>query len=216
MIGCNKLKLNITYKDNIAAFAQVLFIKIQLYPKKKRIPRPNDFKIKRFRKTINRNLKRYESNAEKAQRKAEKKKLKKTKGTTETPEDVSPKPKKKKDIKPLLRMLIRILKAFIAKFPRYLQTDVKRLVIGVASDDAANTALTYGYTVQAIQYAVSFVKCNSNLRQTKNSVVSVYPDFTTEKWVVDVDITFSIRVYQVIALGISLALAYLGMGKYKK
>ena len=125
-------------------------------------------------------------------------------------------PKKKGDIKPLIRMLLRVLKAFMAKFPKYLQTDIKRLVVGVASNDAATTAITYGYTVQTLQYAITFIKSNSNLRQTKNSVVSVYPDFTTDKCLVDIDITFSIRVYQVIALGISLALAYLGVGKYKK
>lgn len=204
VVGMTRIKFRFAYSDGIVAVAQVLFIKLRIYPKKKKKHRLRNYRIKRFRKRVGRNIKRADAKAEKAKLKAEKKRAKSEKKSTS--DSATP---KKRAIKPLARMLLRILRVFIRKFPRYLQTTVSRLVIGVATDDAANTAVTYGYVVQLTQYTITFIEQNSNLRLARNAVVSVYPDFTTSRSTVDIDITLSIRIWQVLSLGIALALAYL-------
>ena len=216
-IGMTRLKFRLAYVDGIVATAQVLFIKLRIYPKKKRKYKAKSFRIKRFRKRIKRNIDRADSRAERKRLRAEKKKNKKNKKNNGTENAEGEQGvKKKRDLKPLLRMLLRILKVFIQRFPRYLQVTVSRLVIGVATDDAANTALTYGYVCQSAQYLLTYIELNSNLKQARKAVVSVYPDFTAEKSKLELDVTLSIRVWQVLALGIALALAYLNKGKKSK
>lgn len=212
-IGMIRLRFRLAYRDGISAVVQVLFIKFSIYPKKKRKHNPKHFRIKRFRRRVKRNVRRADSKAEKKRLKAEKNKSKQNKNAAS--EEGSPNGaggKKKRAIKPLVRMLLRIIKVFIKKFPRYLHITVSRLVIGVATEDAATTAVTYGYVVQSAQYLITYIKLNSNLKESRKAVVSVYPDFTSEKSTVELDVTMSIRVWQVIALGISLVIAYLNKG----
>lgn len=210
-IGMTRIKFRFAYTDGIVAVAQVLFIKLRLYPKKKKKHKTGDYEIKRFRKRVGKNISRSDRKAKKNRLKAEKKKNKKQKKKTdEAGEEQGT--AKKRAIKPLVRMLIRILKVFVRKFPRYLQVNVSRLVIGVATDDAADTAITYGYVVQSVQYALTYIKLNSNLKQSRKAVVSVYPDFTVSKPIIELDFTLSIRIWQVLALGIALIIAYLSKG----
>ena len=216
IIGITRLKFRVAYiDDDIVAVAQVWFIKFRVYPKKKRKVDPKDFKIKRFKRRIKGNVKRAETKVKKKRLKAEKKKNKK-KARDPNASVSEPNAKKKRAIKPLVRLLLRIIKVFIKKFPKYLQVTVSRLVIGVGSDDAANTAITYGYAVQTVQYIISYIKLNSNLQQTKKAVISVYPDFTAVKSRLELDVTMSIRVWQLVALGIALVIAYLNKGDNQK
>lgn len=209
-IGMTRLKFRFVYLDDIVAVAQVLFIKIRIYPKRQRKLKARHFHIKRFRRRVKRSIRHSDIKAEKTRLKTEKKKKKKAKQTQ------GQQTKKKRNLKPLVRMLLRILRTFVQRFPRYLQVHVSRFVIGVATDDAAETAVTYGYVVQMAQYALTYVKLNSNLKHTKKSVISVYPDFTVNSTRIEMDVTLSIRVWQVLALGISLALTYLNKGKHKE
>ena len=215
-IAMTRLKFRLAYVDGIVATAQVLFIKLRIYPKKKRKYKAKDFKIKRFRKRTKRNIQRAEAKAERKRLRAEKKKNRKKKKSGSDGVEGEHGGKKKRAIKPLVRMLLRVLKVFIQRFPRYLQITVSRLVIGVATDDAANTAVTYGYVCQSAQYLITYIKLNSNLKQTRKAVVSVYPDFTAEKSKIELDVTLSIRIWQVVALGIALVLAYLNKGNKSK
>lgn len=210
-----KIKFHFSYVDGIVATAQVLFIKIRLFPKKKKRIRKRDYEIKRFRKRTKRKISKVDRASEKKRVSVEKKKLKKAKKAGSEGNNQNEAPKKKRDIKPLVRLLMRILRAFVRKFPGYLQTEVRRLVIGVSTDDASKTAITYGCVVQSVQYTVSFIKAYSNLRQTKDAVVSVYPDFLRDKSKIELDITLSIRIWQVLRLAIELVIAYFGKGIYK-
>lgn len=212
LLALTKLKFRLAYQDGIVATAQVLFVKLRLYPRKKKRLKEKDFRIKRFRRRVKKNIRKSEEKAERDRLKAEKKKERKKKKAAEAASE----PKKKRDVKALARLLIRLLKAFMSKFPRYLQTTVSRLVIGVASDDAANTAVTYGYVVQSVQYMLTFVEENSNLKESRNAVISVYPDFTSESSKIEIDLTFSIRIWQLVALGITIVMAYLKKDKKTK
>ncbi len=216
VIAVTRLKFRFAYVDGIVATAQVLFIKLRIYPKKKRKYKVKNFKIKKFRKRTKRNIKHAESKAERKRLRAERKKNRKKKKSGAEGSEAEQSGRKKRDVKPLVRMLLRILKVFIQRFPRYLQITVSRFVIGVATDDAANTAVTYGYVCQSAQYLITYIKLNSNLKQTRKAVVSVYPDFTTDKSKIELDVTLSIRIWQVLALGITLALAYLNKGNKSK
>ena len=212
-IGMTRLRFRLAYRDDIVAVVQVLFIKFRIYPKKRRKYKSGAFRIKRFRRRVKRNLKRADSREARKRLRAEKKKNKKQSDSDAANGNGG---KRKRAIKPLVRMLLRIFKVFIQRFPRYLQITVSRLIIGVGTDDAAATAVTYGYVVQSVQYLITYIKQNSNLKRTKKAVVSVYPDFAAVKSTVELDVTLNIRVWQVIALGISLVIAYLNKGNNQK
>lgn len=215
LIAISAIRFRVTYSDELVVVVRFWVLKIRLYPRKRKRPASRNFKTKRFRKWIRRNISRADKKSEKAKRKAERKKVKKDKAKKKQMgggAEVA----KKGGAKLLIRLFARIFKGFIEKFPKYLKIKVNRLVIGVATDDAANTAIAYGYTVQAAQYLIEFVKVRSSLCEARGAVVSVYPDFTTEKSRVELDVTFSIRVWQVISLGLTALKVYVSSGKGKK
>ena len=216
LLGMIKISFRIAYADEVTASVKVLFVKLRLLPKKKKRIKLRDFGVKRFRRRLKKRLKASEKKALKKQRKAEKKKAKKEKEEQKIREKNGGElpPKKKKSLSEILDLVKRLLRAFISRFPKYLRTDTARLVIGVASDDAAKTAITYGVTVQSVQYLVTLMREHTDFRVNKNAVVSVYPDFLSEKWTADIDLTFSIRMWQVLAVGIEVIMAYLKLGKY--
>lgn len=201
-LAVTRLRFRIAYVDEFVASLQVWFIKIRFFPHKApKPPKPQKFEIKRFRKRLKKRMRKAD--------KIEEKKLKKQAKANDTEKtEKSEQKSKPRDIKGLLDMLIDVLKILLDKFPRYLKTKVDRLVIGVASDDAATTALTYGAVVQSVQYIITLLENKAGLYAGKKSCVSVYPDFTCDKWNAEIDITLSIRIWQVISIGISLLLWY--------
>ena len=102
-----------------------------------------------------------------------------------------------------------LLSAIFAKFPRYLRTEVARLVVRVATEDAAKTAVTYGVTVQSVQYLITLVQAHTDFRPRRDAVISVYPDFLSDSFLFELDFTFRIRLWQVLSLGVSVLMAYL-------
>ena len=98
---------------------------------------------------------------------------------------------------------------FIKRFPRFLKIDCARLIIGVGGRDAAETAITYGATVQSVQYLVTMLGNVTSFKAEKNSQISVYPDFVSEKWSADIKITMRLRVIHIIKLGFIVLKSYL-------
>lgn len=204
-LAMTRIRFRFSYeKDNVGAFVKVWFIRLRLLPrKKKRPPSAKHFSIKPFRRRVERRLKKA--------RKKELERLEKQRTEKKAESDK----KAKRDLGALISMLTDMLKAFFARFPRYLRTETARLVVGVASDDAVKTAMTYSAVVQTSQYLITLLETNTRFCLAKNGYVSIYPDFTTDKWTAEVDIKFSIRIWQVVALALPLLGIYLRRGKYR-
>lgn len=205
-LAMTRIRFRFAYGDGIAAVLRVWFIKIRILPAKEpKPPDPKDYSIKKFRRRVKKRLKREEKKRARANNKK----------SSVTKEEQSDKKSSARDPMALVKMLLDALKVFFARFPKYLRTDTARLIIGVAGDDAAKTAVTYGATVQGVQYVITMLEEYTDFRLDKRGYISVYPDFTTEKWTAEIDLEFSIRVWQVLATVLPLIPIYIHRDKYR-
>ena len=151
------------------------------------------------------------SGGSKPEKKAEKKALKKAK--KEEKKTAGGGKKKKKytfsDILTLVSTVKEIVSALVGSFFGYLRVEVARLDIVVATDDAAKTAIVYGAVYQAVSYILAIFDKITTVKYEKNSYVSVRADFLREKFYADINVTFSLRVGQLIKILIKTAYRYL-------
>ena len=190
LIACLPLWVRIKYSDELALDVGLGFVKYRITPKPKKKIKLSDYSAKALRK----------------KREAEKKKsAKKKKGKDETAKKAPAKEKKKRtvsDILALVRFVLRVAKILVKKFGSYLKIKINKLVLNVATGDAASTAITYGAVSQAIAYLFAFFENKFKIRYEKNSETYIGCDFLSEKWSADVDITFSIRIWQIVSLAL--------------
>ena len=174
--------------------------RIKLYPRREKTIRLTDYKIDKFRK---KQAKEEVKAKKKAAKKVEKKK------TNKVSSKVQAKSKEKRDISELLDTVLEIVKVFLERFGRYLHIKVKRLRIIVASTDAATTALLYGAVCGTVQCILELLDNTVALVVSKNEEIVVAPDFASTKTKADVDITFSLRIWQMLDIAIRSLWAYI-------
>jgi hypothetical protein len=189
------VKLSLKYKDSrVGVYVRILFLRFELYANKKQEIKKSDFKIKRFRKRRDKTLKKYRM------KKASKKTVKKETG------------KKHNSPITLIRSLKLILWDAFTLFGKHLKFNKFNISVKVGGSDAAKTALNYGYTVQALQYLVTYLEMISNLDKAKKKSAEVNASFTDGKWDASVNIVLSLRVIHILKIGFSALSGYL---KYK-
>lgn len=213
LILLSNIKLTVKYdSDGIVVKAGIWFIRLTLVGGAKKRIKKRDFKIKKFRARTKRVLKKYN-------KKQLKKTDKKSKEAEKQESEENKSSKKKKSTlipsspKELIEMVRTIFGDFFKRFPGYLHIKFNRLVIGVGGKDAHDIAIKYGETVQGTQYLITYLGRISNLKKTRNAVVSVYPDFACGKWNAGLDIEASIKIINILRLGIRVIS---GFFKYKK
>lgn len=179
----SRIRICIKYNDAILVFLQFFFLRFTLYPKEKKI------NLKEFSaKGINKKLKKdsviiEKKKASESKKRGNKDKKKKLAGVVET-----------------LELVSELLTQIVGRFLKYLRIKAARVRVTVATDDAAKTALQYGLAVQAVQYILTILENVTNFSVEKNGEISVDCDYCSEKPIIDLDISLSIRVWQFLAL----------------
>lgn len=122
------------------------------------------------------------------------------------PKKTKPKEKKKlkfKDMTDLISTVKQIAEKVLYYFDKYLRVDIKEFRIKVAAEDAAATALIYGLVSQGVAYVMEILRQNIKKVKLKyKDSVLVVTDFMSEKLETRIDMTFKLRIWQVIVLGI--------------
>ena len=182
------VRIGIVASPEARVFLRVCFFTFPIYPKKEKRVR----RMKTWPK-------------EKA------KKVKKTKKKKAVPDQSDGEEKKNRISSALftVRRVIAVLRVFLAKFPRYLHVDLRKLTVAVASPDAAKTAIEYGLVSQALAYLAELIDQRSHLHIGKRCEISVYADFLSQKSRVEVDIMLRIRIVHILALAFGSAWAFL-------
>lgn len=177
--------------------------KIPLYPKKEKKIKLSDYKIEKFRQS--------EARLTEKEAKKKLKKKRKTEKKTETTEKSGETAvtEKKSDVTELIDTVFTLVKVFLARFGRHLHIKVDRLVIIIGSEDAASTAIIYGAVCGAMQCLIELLDNCFHTKFSRNAEVFVSPDFTAEKTSADIDITFSLRVWQILDALIRTGFVYL-------
>lgn len=191
-----RVKFVIRFSDELALYAKILFVRINLFPKKEKKIRISDYKKKNYEK---RKRKEAEKQKKKAAEKAAKQKQK-----------ASPEKKKEKmSAKEAIRLIRLLLPIFLRRFFGHLRIEVARLNISVAAEDAAKTAVMYGCICQGVAYIVELLDMCGNLRRNRGTQISVAPDFTSEKITADIHIALSITVAQALGVLLRTGFAYI-------
>lgn len=205
-----KATITIAYHEEVTLSVKVLFLKIGILPKEeKRGARSmSAAKAARIRKKM-------------AKKAAKKKKAAKEKQARKEAAKADPTPKKKKSIVEILdiiALVTKLAKEVIGRFFKHLRIDVARLKVKVATSDAASTAIAYGAITQSLNLLLPVLEEVKNFSLPHVANLSVDADFLSDTPDIDVQLSFSIRVWHVfdIALGAAKALIRHQLQKLKK
>lgn len=174
-----KVILRIKYENSLVVYLRILFVKIQLYPSKKKEKRyPHSMSRRKAQKIKKSLLKK------KKKKKPSKKQLEKEKEM-----------KEKTDILSMIKIIISFVKNFLRLFVRSVRIKSSKLQIVVASDDASKTALLYTAVSQSINLLFPLLEGIKNFKKLpKGNNLSVRADFLASKPEIHADLTLYIRV----------------------
>ena len=176
-----KIILRIKYEDKLVVYLRVLFVKIQLYPKKEKKKRYPHSMSKRKAKKIKNSLK----------KKPKKQKKKKSDLKEELEEEIED----KSDLFSIVSIIVSFVKNFILFFVKSVRIKAFKLKITVATEDAAKTALTYTAITQSINSLFPLLdKLKTFKKLPKGKDLAVNADFTSETPTVDIDAELYVRV----------------------
>ena len=186
--------VNTAGKVDFSLALRVLFVKIGIFPRKKRLP-----DLRRFRRGALEKL--YEKQRRKAEKKAkDKEKRAARKEMKKKAAEKSGHPRKKRGVRHILRLVTALTEALLGRFGRYLRVDIAYFDITAASKDPANTAILYGWIWAAMENFWGLIQNTRMFGRVKKNSISIYADFLAEKPSVRGKITFSIALWQVMAL----------------
>lgn len=175
---------------NTKLLLRILGIPIKLYPTKdkKRKIRMSDYTPRGLRR---------------AQKKKEKQALKESK---KKPQDTQ---EEKPALSDTVSVITALVKKIVSKFLRHLRIDVARIYVSVGTPDAAKTALLYGVVCQGVAYLCEILDRITNVKKTKKTEVSVVSDFVSGKTRADINISFSLVVWQALDILLSAAFEFI-------
>lgn len=181
LLALLRFRIVLSYTEELSVELRVLFLRFRLYPRKKKV-KINRYTYKRYRKRLM------------AQRKKEAEKPRQT--------STAPKKKKKRDLRDNLRLYTYLFKRLYERFLHYFRIDVAKLHVTVATGDAAKTAILTGVVSQSVAYVLEILRNHTNVHRAYRANVAVIPDYLGERSTVSCKLSFSLRVYQIIDLGI--------------
>lgn len=194
-----RVRLTVTYKETVCAELQVLFLRIRLFPRRKKL---------KLRKYSKKRLARAEQKKLAAAQKKAKKKARREAQHKKTP-------KKKRTLQENIRLVRALSAALIRRTHKHLRLHAARLHVRVATGDAATTAVLYGSVSGSLSLLLAGLDRVTRLKAVTPDV-SVAPDFLAERSVADIKLVFSLRVWGAIATALSVGIAFLRATPRKK
>ena len=172
-----KVTLKIKYDEKLSVRLKILFVKIQLYPSKKKNKRyPHSMSKKKAQK-IKASLKKKPKKEKKKKKKDEKEKY------------------EKDDLISILSIVISFVKNFIRLFAKSIRLKASRLRITVATEEAAQTALTYTAVTQSINVLFPLLDSLKTVKKLpRGKELSVNADFLSDESSIELDLELYVRV----------------------
>lgn len=198
-----KVTISIIYDDDVMLYVKVLFIRFRVVPPYKKYYR-HSMSAKKAAK-LDKRLR--EAEEKKRAKKAEKKAAKK-KAQAEKKAAIASGKIKKKQISPaeildIIYMATELLKKVVGNLFRHLRIKVARIYLNIGTGDAATTALVYGTATQAINAIFPLLDRLKQVRVPKPRNIYVNADFTAEETELDIELSFSIRIWHLFHIALS-------------
>ena len=113
----------------------------------------------------------------------------------------------------VLSRLVKIFKAVLQEFCRYVKLKICNIYVKVACDDAAKTARLYGTASGAVAGLVELLSHFMTVKKREENI-RVYPDFTSEECEVYFKIVLTTKpIYLLLAVSHLLPLVYKKKGR---
>ncbi len=192
-IASLRAEVLIAYSDELVLTVRVLGIPIKILPKKKKKVKLSAYS-KKNRAKYEASLK--EKAIKKAKKKSEKKKKKDEAKAKKAADKAAGKEKPKKPLGETINMIRDLVAVAVLRFAKHLRIRVARLHIGVATGDAASTAILYGTVAPAVACIAAYLDSTSTLRHPAKSDIDIHADYLSEKMQIDIEIGFSLCVWQ--------------------
>ena len=174
-----KVTLKIRYTDKLSVYLKILFVKIRLYPKKNEKKRYPHSMSKRRAKKIKDSLKKKPKKAKKKKKESEEKEER----------------YEKSDLLSIISIVLSFVKNFVRLFANSIRVKASRLKITVATEEAAQTALTYTAITQSINVLFPLLDRLKTVKKLPTGKeLSVDADFLSDTPTLDIDIELYIRV----------------------
>ena len=192
-IASLRAEVLIAYSDELRLTVRILGIPIKILPKKKKKVKISAYSRKNRAKY---EAAEKEKAIKKAKKKSEKKKKKEAAKAKKKADKAAGKVKPKKPIGDIIEMIKDLVAVFVGRFAKHLRIRIARLHIGVATGDAATTAILYGAIAPTVACIAALLDSTSTLRHPARSDVDIHADYLSETMQIDIEIGFSICVWQ--------------------
>lgn len=184
-----KASVVLAYKSDVTLKLSVLGIKFDLYPKKEK-------KIKASRRK---------------QKGKNKKKTAKLSEKSQT-EDKN----RKTSLLDSLDLIKELITELIKRTNKRVKLKASRILISVATDDAAKTALLFAAVNNTLAVIIRYLQEADKLKSLKRSQISVKSDFISTKSSADIEILFTLRVWHIAEILLATALKYVTLKSKSK
>jgi len=173
-------------------------------------------KVLCFRYTITPRKKKSKS----VKKKKRKRKKKAVESEKEQPEHTPPEKKTPGDVLELIGGIRELVSGILSKFFGYVKTEVRLFKLKFHAKDAATTALMYGVVAQSVAYLFEFLDQRSGLRVRGKNRVQITPDFAPDEdkfgFDAEIEMIFSLRMWQTVGLAMSAIRGFLRFRKKRK
>ena len=176
------VRIRIVYDQSVRAYIPVLFFKIGLYPRRKRLKPMSKKKYEKLKKP-----------------KKESKKEQKKKKPAETKE------KAKLSVSDIFGLIGEVTEAagdILKKITNYLRVKIHALKIVISTDDAAKTAIAYGAVSGAAGSLMTMLGDKCRIKYPSRAETGVECDYLSGNCSFKCDILFSIFVWQLLVIAL--------------
>lgn len=126
-------------------------------------------------------------------------------------------PKENPSLKDTILLIKELLIEIIDKFGRYIRLEEYRMKVLVATDDPAKTGVLYGVVCGALASISVFIDQLKNRTHKKNEIFTeVTPDFIADEPELSVSVALSLRVWQLLSMGITASKSLLKYNSLRK
>ena len=212
--------------DDVSLTVKICGIPIRILPAKEKKVKLSRYSKKEMEKRrlaeIEKARKKAKKKEEKKRKKEEKKRKEKEKLEKLRKEGKLPPDDKKKE-KPYdptaitrvdnINAATAAIGKFFVRFGRRFRIDVSRIIITIATGDAASTAIMYGAAVPAVMALIALLEKITDLRGIDKADIHLRCDYLAQKTTVDVHVAFSMRPYHLFDMLFSALFAFLGKRK---
>ena len=190
------LKLRVAYLDGkFSLRLGVLFVTLWRLPKKPKRRSLRYYSLK--------NIRRREKKAALAAQEQKRKKKKPGAGAEEAEA-----PSEEAGVADTLLWVKNLAGRLIRRGWKYLRVDLVKLCVTAASDDPAKTAVLYGALSPVFLGLHELLLSVKNIRLHANTRVSLRADFAAAKPSAEIDLRFSVRLWQAAAVAVGLLIEY--------